>query len=114
MLYTIARQSLEAASGHPDAVLRLGAEPRLGGVLLTVWDNGPVMPLDLQHAAFSQIDSNERRSGVGSVLVQRFADMLGGWVAIRSEEGEGTTVSIHLPLEARTDHSEPELDLRAA
>jgi signal transduction histidine kinase len=114
MLYTITRQSLEAVAGQPDAVVRLGASARQGGVLLTVWDNGPLMPLDLQHTAFSQIDSNERRSGVGSVLVHRFAEMLGGWVAIRSEEGAGTTVSIHLPLEARTDHSAPELDLRAA
>lgn len=114
MLYTLARQSLEALSGQPDAILRLGASPRDGGVTLTVWDNGPVMPLDQLHNAFNQIDSNERRSGVGSVLVQAFADMHGGWVAIRSDDMLGTTVSIHLPLEARTDHGAPELDLRAA
>jgi signal transduction histidine kinase len=111
MLYTLARQSLEAVSGQPDAIVRLAASARDGAVALSVWDNGPVMPVDVQHAAFSQIDSNERRSGVASVLVKRFAEMHGGWVSIRSAEGEGTTVAVHLPLEAKADHGEPELDL---
>ncbi|WP_457017726.1 ATP-binding protein [Luteimonas sp. A482] len=53
---------------------------------------------------FSQADVSTTRkyggSGLGLVLTRRFAEMLGGEVAMRSAPGVGTTFTIRLPAES--------------
>lgn len=48
--------------------------------------------------------------GLGLLMSQRFAKALGGHIAVRSEEGEGSTFTLRLPLHAealRAIHDEP-------
>jgi signal transduction histidine kinase len=79
-------------------VITLGAE-RLDGVIrLTVQDTGHGMPFDAQARAFDSFNSGDRRgAGLGLALVRSFVELHGGWVAMTSEPGRGTTVTCHLP-----------------
>lgn len=56
-------------------------------------------------------DSAERSSGLGLVLVRQLAQLHGGSMTIESQAGEGTTVTVRLPVLAgsagQTAHIEP-------
>ncbi|WP_158568965.1 hybrid sensor histidine kinase/response regulator transcription factor [Chitinophaga silvisoli] len=52
---------------------------------------------------------NKEGSGIGLYLVKNYAEQLGGYVNIASVEGEGTTVTVTLPVR---DKEENAIDLR--
>ncbi|NBD14194.1 ATP-binding protein [Corallococcus silvisoli] len=74
-------------------------------VSLEVEDTGPGIPAqDLPHLfeRFHRVPGTPSRthegSGIGLALVQEFARLHGGTVAVRSTEGQGTTFTVELPL----------------
>ena len=78
-----------------------GAERLDGVVRLYVQDTGHGMPFDAQARAFDSFNSGDRRgAGLGLALVRSFVELHGGWVAMTSEPGRGTTVTCHLPASA--------------
>jgi len=80
--------------------ITVGAERLDGVVRLYVADTGRGMGPDAQAHAFDSFQSGDRRgAGLGLALVRSFVTMHGGWVAITSEPGQGTTVTCHLPAE---------------
>ena len=86
----------------------VGAERLDGVVRLYVQDTGKGMPFDAQARAFDSFSSGDRRgAGLGLALVRSFIEMHGGWVAIASEPGRGTTVTCHLPVHAHAAGTPP-------
>jgi signal transduction histidine kinase len=75
---------------------------RIDGVVrISVQDTGKGMAFETQARAFDSFESGDRRgAGLGLALVRSFIEMHGGWVAISSEPGRGTTVTCHLPATA--------------
>lgn len=57
---------------------------------------------------FSQEDdsirSNYRGTGLGMAIVKRMVDLLGGTIAVESEKGEGTTVTVELTFQTVPDY----------
>lgn len=51
--------------------------------------------------AFSQADVSTTRkyggTGLGLTITKKFTEMMGGYILVDSEEGQGTTFSLHLP-----------------
>lgn len=69
-------------------------------VMLTVTDDGAGMTSEVRARALEPFFSTkEERSGVGLGLAnaRRFAVECGGGISVRSDRGEGTTVTLHLP-----------------
>lgn len=60
--------------------------------------------------AFSQADVSTTRkyggTGLGLTITKKFTEMMGGYILLDSEEGEGTTFTIHLPAEVKDIKSE--------
>lgn len=80
--------------------ITIGAERLDGMVRLYVSDTGRGMSYETQASAFDNFTSGDKQgAGLGLALVRSFAELHEGWVALRSEPGEGTTVSVHLPAE---------------
>jgi CheY-like chemotaxis protein len=55
--------------------------------------------------SFSQVDQSSTReyggTGLGLAISQRLCQMMGGYIDVESEAGQGSTFTIHLPVESR-------------
>ena len=90
-LYRIAQEALNNALKHASAsevVVRMCVD--CGEIVLEVVDNG--RGFDLQKA--------RRSGGLGLVSMEERAGKIGGSLLISSAAGQGTTVSVRVPLEA--------------
>lgn len=82
-------------------------------VAITVTDTGIGIPAaDLPYVFERFFKSsitarNKEGSGIGLYLVKTYAEQLGGYVKIESVEGEGTTVTVNLPIPERNEISLP-------
>jgi signal transduction histidine kinase len=86
--------------------ITLGAQHQAAAVLVTVADSGAgIAPADLPHL-FDRLyqsrssvapASSEEGKGLGLAIVKRIAELHGGTVAVASEMGCGTTVTLALP-----------------
>jgi PAS domain S-box-containing protein len=86
---------------------RLGTEPET--VVLSVVDDGAGIPEDILPRIFEpQFSTRSKGTGLGLAIVQRVVRAWGGSVAVESELGKGTTVSVTLRVWADGDF-EPQL-----
>jgi signal transduction histidine kinase/ActR/RegA family two-component response regulator len=81
------------------------APSRDGSYLLQVEDTGIGIPSDAVNRMaepFMQSDSDLSRprqgAGLGLAIVKRLTDLMGGELSIQSREGQGTVVSLRLPM----------------
>lgn len=79
-----------------------------GNVKLTVSDTGIGMKkeaLDLIFEEFRQADMSSTRryggTGLGLAIVRRFITLMGGEIAVESEEGKGSKFTITMPIELK-------------
>lgn len=83
--------------------VKLGAKVEEDGVVLEVWNPGPVIPVEQLVRLFepfyrrSEQEETHRGWGLGLAFVKRIAEQHGGKAEARSESGSGTTFRIHLP-----------------
>jgi signal transduction histidine kinase/ActR/RegA family two-component response regulator len=81
-----------------------------GGVVIRVSDTGIGIPPEAMpdlFEAFEQVDASIRRrhsgAGLGLALVARHVTRMGGRIEVESRVGEGSTFTLHLPLERLAD-----------
>jgi len=93
-----------------NGTIRIHLEKLEGTSLLTVSDNGIGIPRKLQpfvfdkHTVAGRTAPNGQESvGLGMWIVKTFAEAHGGNVWLESEEGEGTTVYVEIPLDEIED-----------
>ena len=68
-------------------------------VLLEVEDEGPGIPADLKARLFEPyVTTKPQGTGLGLAIVGRVVDTHRGKVKIKSRPGQGTTVSVILPV----------------
>jgi signal transduction histidine kinase len=88
-------------------------------VVLSVSDTGIGMPPEVQRHAFEPFFTTkdpERGTGLGLSQVYGFVNRSGGHIGLASKVGEGTTVSMYLPLISQSEESKarvPTLPSRA-
>ena len=85
-----------------------------GEVVLAVHDSGIGMTaeqLARLFQPFTQADASTTRkyggTGLGLTISKRFAQMMGGDIAVTSRLGEGSTFTVRLPLDARATAARP-------
>jgi PAS domain S-box-containing protein len=73
---------------------------------IEVADTGPGLPASFQarmFEAFAQYNGSNGRSvrgaGIGLTIVKGLVDLMGGTIDVDSKRGEGTTITIRLPME---------------
>ena len=84
--------------------VRVWESPLRGQICLSIRDQGCGMPIEIARRAFDFGYTTKRRSagsGLGLPQVNRIVSRYGGELELTSEPGEGTTVTIRLPLRAR-------------
>ncbi|KAL0941520.1 sensor histidine kinase response [Colletotrichum truncatum] len=91
-------------------LVSLSSQPRPDGskvsTLIRVADTGKGMSDDFQQnrlfVPFSQEDSFQPGTGLGLSIVKQIVDSLGGTLEVKSEQGRGTEVDVHLRLAPAT------------
>ncbi len=102
----IVQNLVDNALKHSDGgtvEIEVALAPEREAVRLTVRDAGPGIAADVLPHLFEPFRPGpgaERGTGFGLYIVRCFAEALGGRVAARSQPGEGTAVTVELPLVA--------------
>jgi PAS domain S-box-containing protein len=92
-----------AKYGMPGGSITLSSSTRQGELLIEVADRGPGIPPEELPRIFERFYrgeslSEERGSGLGLAIAKTIAEAHDGSVEAESRLGEGTRVSLHLPL----------------
>jgi CheY-like chemotaxis protein len=84
---------------------------------LSVRDTGIGIPkdrMDRLFKSFSQVDASTSRryggTGLGLAIAKRLVELMGGAIAVESEEGVGTTFSFAIPLQATSPPADERRD----
>lgn len=106
---------LSNAIRHSKAGSGIGIGARRSGKEVEFWvqDQGEGIAPEDQARVFEAFEGSRGTggAGLGLSLVRKLIDMHGGMVALQSAPDEGTRVSCHLPIQARTQSAAPELAL---
>jgi len=93
-LVTNAEQAMPGG-GH----VTLGARRSEAGVDLSVADEGVGIPEELQSRIFDlRFTTKDDGTGIGLAVVQQIVRMHGGRIRLRSSPGEGTQITLQLPV----------------
>ncbi len=98
--------AMDALAGREGGKVSLSwASEQDGGVTIQVSDNGKGIPRKIRARIFEPFFSygKARGTGLGMATVQRIMAEHGGCIDLVSAEGEGTTVTLHLPGPPRDD-----------
>jgi signal transduction histidine kinase len=79
-------------------------------VKVMIRDNGIGMSNDTLQHIFEKFYQGDRShsvegNGLGLALVKRIVELCGGSISIESEEGNGTTVYVSLPIEQNSEQN---------
>ena len=97
-LVNLVKNGLEAVNGSGKVTVE--ARPAGPSAEFAVTDTGPGLTQEQRVALFTPgFTTKTRGSGLGLTIVDRIVSEHGGTIAVRSEEGRGTTFVIRLPRE---------------
>jgi signal transduction histidine kinase len=105
---------------QPGGTVRLSCWKQDSEIIFTVEDTGVGIPEDQQQRVFDRFESNSfgtnhRGVGLGLSLVKSLVEMHGGIMALSSQPGQGTVVTIRFPQDCRAKLEQlPENDTRRA
>lgn len=93
----------------PGGKVTISAQRALGEVKLHVKDTGRGVPFHVQAHIFDRFVGRDRGGpGLGLALVKALVELHGGWVALESEPGAGSTFTCHLPETQHPGAAQPE------
>ena len=96
-LVTNAEQAMPGG-GH----VTLGARRTGAGVELSVTDEGVGIPEEFQSRVFDlHFTTKDDGSGIGLAVVQQIVRLHGGRIRLRSSPGEGTQITLEIPVRSR-------------
>jgi len=101
MLYNLLSNAIGFSGPGETVILTCGREDSM--VAFTVADRGVGIPEDFQQAVFDRFESRtqgsrHRGAGLGLSIVKSLAELHGGMVSLTSAPGQGTQVTVLLPL----------------
>jgi len=86
--------------------IRIALESTSAVARLTVHDDGPGIPRDIQHKLFDPFftTKGERGTGLGLCICRQIAERHGGSISLQSEPANGTLATFQVPA-SRTTHT---------
>jgi signal transduction histidine kinase len=102
VLVNLIKNAWEALEGHPEPriVVRAQRAKEPGYVQISVEDNGPGIPAEIQEkvwVSFFTTKSDSGGTGLGLPACMQIAQQSHGKLWVESEEGEGATFFLWLP-----------------
>ncbi|MCX7597866.1 MAG: GAF domain-containing sensor histidine kinase, partial [Armatimonadetes bacterium] len=104
-LYNLVFNAIEACEGRGAVTVSISARPQGefpegNYVCIQVADTGKGMPEEVRRKLFTDeaITTKATGTGLGTRIVKNVVDVHGGTIEVNSREGEGTTITVRLPL----------------
>lgn len=104
-LYNLVFNAIEACEGRGTVTVSVSAQPEGqfpegNYVCIQVADTGKGMPEEVRRKLFTDeaVTTKATGTGLGTRIVRNVVDVHGGTIAVNSREGEGTTITVKLPL----------------
>lgn len=103
-----ARDALEETN-HPRIILKTETSDS-DSISISVQDNGPGIPEDLQQKIFQPFFTTKGAAGngLGLASIYQFAREMAGQVEMQTQEGQGTTFQIILPIAKNKSEEAPQ------
>lgn len=101
-VHNVIANAIDAVPAGSGKIL-LCCEAKSGHVELRVADNGCGMPqhvIDRMFEPYFTTKDKSKGTGLGTVITRRIVEDHGGMVSVKSQEGQGTEITILLPLMA--------------
>ena len=100
-LAAVVTNAYEAVDYNGRIILETSRDDNSGHILIKLTDDGPGVPETIQPRLFRAFMSSKvGGTGLGLAQAKKIIDMHGGRIDLESSPGEGTAVSIHLPIGA--------------
>lgn len=114
ILYNLLSNAIGFSESGGKIVLICGREDSM--LAFTVEDKGVGIPEDYQQAAFDRFESRShgsghRGAGLGLAIVKSLAELHGGTVRLASTPGQGTRVTVLLPLTQKLEAEPSEIEV---
>jgi signal transduction histidine kinase len=93
-----------SVQGRTQGYSKARCEYRRGELLITIEDNGNGIPDEVKEHLFDRMSANNdtQTYGLSLPIIQALLQQMGGAIEIDSKMGQGTSVWVSLPCEART------------
>jgi len=104
VITNLLNNAYDALDGHGRIEIRLESDREW--VHLSVTDNGPGIPADVRAHLFEPFFTTKpegRGTGLGLAICHGIVQSHGGTIDVQSEEGKGSTFSVHLPRVTATE-----------
>lgn len=106
LLYNLLANAVAFSS--PEKLVRLSCWLEDGDVVFTIEDQGVGIPKDQLERVFDRFESQShgmrhRGAGLGLSIVKSLVELHGGTMSLDSEAGSGTTVTVRLPQQGKSD-----------
>lgn len=108
LIYNLARNARQAMADMVGGRVVVSFVQRDDQLAITVSDNGPGIPEEIQSHVFDSFVTGRPKegSGLGLAIVRKIIDEHQGSIRFESTEGEGTTFFVTLPLEGPTTQND--------
>ncbi len=102
IVFNLVRNAIDACGDRGDVVLRAALRPDGKGLTVSVQDDGCGMSeADLARCCDIFYTTKEHGSGIGLPICKQVVERSGGELHIQSKQGEGTRVTVEVPIKAR-------------
>lgn len=100
VLQNLVVNAVEALDNREGEIM-MTAQPSKTWVRITIQDNGPGIPLEIRDSFFEAFVTygKKRGTGLGTAIAKSIIDAHQGQIRFETQDGEGTTFIIQLPLE---------------
>lgn len=103
IVFNLIRNAIDACGSHGEVTLSAALAPDGKGLTVSVQDDGCGMSEeDLARCCDIFYTTKEHGSGIGLPICKQVVERAGGELHIRSARGEGTQVTVLVPIEARS------------
>jgi nitrogen fixation/metabolism regulation signal transduction histidine kinase len=100
VIVNLTKNAVEAVEGR-SGVLTVTLGRTAEELVLTIADNGPGIPEDIRPRLFEPyLSTKTKGTGLGLAICKRAVEDLGGTILLESRTGQGTTVTVRVPIPA--------------
>ncbi len=106
VILNIVLNAAEALNGKGELTILSSIEQQNGVIRLAIHDNGPGIPDEVKSRIFEPFFTTKSSgTGLGLSIAYGIVERHGGTISLASAKGQGTTVSIDLPLHSVLSHA---------